>query len=150
MSTLKVNNVQSITKYAPYILNSSGEEVGKFASAWVAFKDDGSILNSSNVISITSLALGRYKLSLTPNLRINNPAVSGSTMAQTNIVHCNIFDSNISDRRNQMSVFGSSIRVAFKNAIGAGIEAHEGVTYYTVSVVGDNEYASVGNIIPTS
>lgn len=147
MSTLKVNNVQSITKYAPYILNSSGEEVGKFASAWVAFQDDGSILNSSNVISITFLANGRYKLSLTPNLRINNPAVSGSTMASTNIVHCNIFDSNISDRRNQMSVFGSSIRVAFKNATGAGIEAQEGATYHTVSVVGDNEYASGGNMV---
>lgn len=147
MSTLKVNNVQSITKYAPYILDSSGEEVGKFASAWVAFQDDGSILNSSNVISITFLGAGRYKLSLTPNLRINNPAVSGSTMASTNIVHCNIFDSNISDRRNQMSVFGSSIRVAFKDCTGATVTAQEGSTYHTVSVVGDNEYASGGNMV---
>lgn len=148
MSTLKVNNVQSITKYPPFILNSSGEEVGKFASAWVAFKSDGSILNSSNVISITSLGSATYALSFTPGLRINNPAISGSTKASTNIVHCNIVDSNISNRRNQQSVFGSSVRVVFNDAQGSNtVAAQTGATYYTVSVVGDNAYALPGNIL---
>ena len=68
-------------------------------------------------------------------------------MASTNIVHCNIFDSNISDKRNQMSVFGSSIRVAFKDCTGTTVSAQEGSTYHTVSVVGDNEYASGGNMV---
>ena len=50
MSTLKVNNVQSITPYPPYILDSSGKEVGKLATAWVSFHSDGTIHNSFNVI----------------------------------------------------------------------------------------------------
>ena len=150
MSTLKVNRVQSITKYPPFILNSSGEEIGKFASAWVVFKGDGSIYNSSNIISITNSGSAKFQISCTPNLRINNPAISGSTSDGSDVVSCHIFDSGISDRRNQQSVFGSSIRVVFNAANASTVSAHTGGTYYSVSVVGDNEYASAGNIIPTA
>ena len=148
MSTLKVNNIQSTTQYPPFILNPSGEEIGKLASAWVVFKDDGSIYNSSNVISISNVATSRYIISFTPGLRINNPAVAGSTNASSNIVDCNIFDSGINDNRNQQHAFSSFIRVTFNTSNAATPANQSGSTYYTVSVVGDNAYGGFGNLVP--
>tara|TARA_R100000908_G_scaffold59610_1_gene36226 strand:- start:207 stop:653 length:447 start_codon:yes stop_codon:yes gene_type:complete len=148
MSTLKVNNIQSTTQYPPFILNPSGEEIGKLATAWVVFKSDGSIYNSSNIISITSLGSARYVLSFTPGLRINNPAVAGSSNASTNIVHMNILDSNINNDRSQMHVSSSEVRVTFNTSNASTVTAQSGSTYYTVSVVGDNAYGGFGNLVP--
>ncbi len=148
MSTLKVNNIQSTTQYPPFILGSGGEEIGKLATAWVVFKNDGSIYNSSNVISITSLGSARFVLSFTPGLRINNPAVAGSTNGSTNSVDMNIFDSNINDNRNHQHAFSSEVRVTFNQANESTASSQAGSTYYAVSVVGDNAYGGFGNLIP--
>lgn len=148
MSTLKVNNIQSTTLYPPFILNPSGEEIGKLATAWVVFKSDGSIYNSSNVISITSLGSAIYLINFATGLRINNPAIAGSTNASTNIVHCNIWDTNVSDRRNQMLVFSEGVAVHYRNCNDSTPDPQESSTYYTISVVGDNAYGGFGNLIP--
>ena len=148
MSTLKVNNIQSTTLYPPFILNPSGEEIGKLATAWVVFKSDGSIYNSSNIISITTLGSAIYLISFATGLRINNPAVSGSTNASTNIVHCNILDSGINDNRNQQLVFSEGVAVHYRNCNDSTAVAQENSTYYTISVVGDNAYGGFGNSVP--
>ena len=74
MSTLKVNNVQSITKYPPLILGPGGNvEIGKLASSWVAFTDDGTILNSNGVISITAHGSAIYTISFLSLIHISEP-----------------------------------------------------------------------------
>lgn len=149
MSTLKVNNVKSITKYPPFILNSSGEEIGKLASAWVVFEGNGDIFNSSNIISITDTGNARYVLSFTPGLRINNPAVSGVTNASTNIVHCNIQNDGTTARDRQ-SIFSSMVRVFFNECNASTASGQTAGTYYAVSVIGDNAYGSPGNLRETT
>mgnify|MGYP001381853567 FL=1 len=148
MSTLKVNNIQSTTQYPPYILNPSGEEIGKLATAWVVFKSDGSIYNSSNVISITSLGSAVFTISFATGLRINNPAVAGSTNANAASVDMNIWDTGLSDNRNQQLVFSEGVAVRFNNVSGTTVAAQSASTYYTVSVIGDNAYGGFGNLVP--
>ena len=148
MSTLKVNNVQSITKYPPLIFGPGANvEIGKLASSWVAFTDDGTILNSNGVISITAHGSAIYTISFTPGLRINNPAVAGSSNASTNIVHPVIFANN-DINRNQQYAFSSEVRIAMRNnQNGTTTSAQENSTYHTITVIGDNAYASAGNLI---
>ena len=146
MSTLKVNNIQSSTPYPPYILDSSGKEIGKLATAWVSFHSDGTILNSFNVISITASSTNQYVLSFTPGLRINNPAVAGSSNASGNIVHPVIYALN-EVNRNQQYVFSSHLRVRFVHGVGT-VEAQENSTYHTITVIGDNAYGSAGSLMP--
>jgi hypothetical protein len=55
MSTLKAENIQSITTGSPIFKTSSGTEAGQLAKAWVNFTGDGtvSINDDFNVSSIT-------------------------------------------------------------------------------------------------
>lgn len=148
MSTLKVNNIQSITKYPPLIFGPGGNvEIGKLASCWVAFTDDGTILNSNGIISITAHGSAIYTISFTPGLRINNPAVAGSSNASGNLVHPVIFAGN-DVNRNQQYAFSSEVRIAMRfNNDGTTTSAQENSTYHTITVIGDNAYASAGNLI---
>ena len=148
MSTLKVNNIQSITKYPPLIFGPGANvEIGKLASSWVAFTDDGTILNSNGVISITAHGSAIYTISFTPGLRINNPAVAGSSNASTNIVHPVIFANN-DINRNQQYAFSSEVRIAMRfNNDGTTTAAQENSTAHSIIVIGDNAYASAGNLI---
>ena len=62
MSTLKVANLQNTGSGAPTVKNSSGDEIGQFAKAWVSFNGTGTIAirDDFNVTSLTDNGTGDY------------------------------------------------------------------------------------------
>ena len=89
MSTLAVATVKSLSGNPTQFQNSSGNEVGQLAKAWVNFQGTGTvgIHQSFNVDSITESGTGRYIVNMSITLGNSNyvPLVGG------------IFDTNDGD-----------------------------------------------------
>ena len=89
MSTLAVATVKSLSGNPTQFQNSSGNEVGQLAKAWVNFQGTGTvgIHQSFNVDSITDSGTGRYIVNMSITLGNSNyvPLVGG------------IFDTNDGD-----------------------------------------------------
>lgn len=89
MSTLAVATVKSLSGNPTQFQNSSGNEVGQLAKAWVNFQGTGtvSIHQSFNVSSITDSAEGKYIVNMSITMANGNyvPLVGG------------IFDTNDGD-----------------------------------------------------
>ena len=87
MSTLKTENIQSITTGPPIFKTNAGTEIGQLARAWVNFDGTGTIAISDdfNVSSITDVGTANYQVNFTnamPNA--NYVAVVSSYMAASN------------------------------------------------------------------
>ena len=81
MSTLAVATVKSLSGNPTQFQNSSGNEVGQLAKAWVNFQGTGTvgIHQSFNVDSITDSGTGRYivNMSITLGNSKSVPLVGG-------------------------------------------------------------------------
>ena len=77
MSTIKVANIQNTGSGAPTVKNSSGTEIGQFASAWVNFNGTGTIAirDDFNVSSLTDNGTGDYTVTYTNAMADTNYAV---------------------------------------------------------------------------
>ena len=81
MSTLKAENIQSITAGPPIFKTSAGTEAGQLARAWVNFDGTGSITinDDFNVNSITDQGAGEYDIVFTTAMSNANYAVAALT-----------------------------------------------------------------------
>tara|TARA_R100000027_G_C2222546_1_gene86550 strand:+ start:38 stop:418 length:381 start_codon:yes stop_codon:yes gene_type:complete len=87
MSTLKAENIQSITTGPPIFKTSAGTEAGQLSKAWVNFDGTGTIAISDdfNVASITDGGTAHYTVNFTNSMsNANYVVVVSSYMAASN------------------------------------------------------------------
>ena len=87
MSTLKAENIQSITTGPPIFKTSNGTETGQLTKAWVNFDGENTVAISDdfNVSSITDSGTGNYQINFTNDMGNSNyAAVVSSYMAASN------------------------------------------------------------------
>ena len=89
MSTLKAENIQSITTGSPIFKTSAGTEIGQLVKAWVHFDGTGTldVKDDFNVSSVTDNGTGNYTVNFTNDMGNGNYAafvssdISGSNSA---------------------------------------------------------------------
>ena len=81
MSTLKAENIQSITTGPPIFKTSNGTETGQLTKAWVNFNGENTVAISDdlNVSSITDSVTGYYQINFTNSMGNSNYAAVVST-----------------------------------------------------------------------
>ena len=86
MSTLKAENIQSITTGPPIFKTSAGTEAGQLAKAWVNFNGTGTVAirDDFNVSSITDHGTGEYTLHFTTEFANTNYAECFGMSGDTN------------------------------------------------------------------
>ena len=80
MSTLKAENIQSITTGPPIFKTSNGTEIGQLAKAWVNFDGTGTVAirDDFNISSIIDNGTGDYTVNFENDMANTNYAVAGS------------------------------------------------------------------------
>ena len=87
MSTLKAENIQSITTGPPIFKTSNGTETGQLTKAWVNFDGENTVAISDdfNVSSITDSGTGNYQVNFTNDMGNSNyAAVVSSYISASN------------------------------------------------------------------
>ena len=111
MSTLSVNTVKSLGSSAPVFQNSSGNEKGQLAKAWVAWDSLStlSIYDDFNVSSITDDGVGNFTVNIDIDMANNNYAVVASTQG----------NGSVNGSNNIMQIHGSNQANRTTPAVGA-------------------------------
>lgn len=79
MSTLKAENIQSITTGPPIFKTSAGTEIGQLSRAWVNFTGTGTVASndSFNVSSFTDHGTGDYEIHFENAMPSANYVITG-------------------------------------------------------------------------